>query len=141
MGRSRSFSRELHLTAALHDDAWIARRLPVWAALAELFLDTELDAADHRRIGAAIDAAGFAAAEGRAILKDEVLPAFAHNLLQVAGEWAGWSDDHVREVMLGSLRDDGSLSLGARFKQWLLWRDLSSDWDRIAAYLRAGLSA
>lgn len=119
----------------MRDPVWIDARMPVWSALSDLFLDTELDENDHRRIATAIAAAGLDAAEARAILKDEVLPAFAFNLMQVAGEWAGWSDADIRAIMVAALPDGCGLSFGARIKQYLLWRDLASEWNRIAALI------
>lgn len=82
----------------------VERRLPVWHALSELFLDTELQPGDYRRIAARLAESGFSTAELRAILHDEVTPAFAVNLMSVAGEWTPWSEADVREIMARDAR-------------------------------------
>lgn len=116
------------MTAARFSDGEIARRLPVWCAMACLFLDTEPTDGDYRAIAAAIREAGYGADEAQAIFLEEVAPAFAPNLLAVAGEWAGWPDDLVRERVLAS-----SGSLFARAAARVLGRDyLAAQWARIA---------
>lgn len=81
----------------------IARRLPVWVAMSDLFLDTYPFDWTIRHITRVIDEAGFTAPEARAIFRDEVGPAFAGNLLVVAGEWAMFGEDIVREEVLKHL--------------------------------------
>ena len=85
-------------------DAEIERRLPVWQAMTDLFLDTELDAADYDGIARVLLQSGYPVAELRRIFEQEVTPAFSHNIYAVAGEWAGWDEEFVRERMLESWR-------------------------------------
>ena len=107
----------------------IERKLPRWTALADLFLDTEIDDATRQAIARAVRASDLDIPSVEAILKDEVLPAFAFNLMQVSGEWAGWDEAQVREIMLRSLvRKPG---LVRRIKQTLLWPDIRKEWKRI----------
>ena len=73
----------------------LARRRPVWLALGELYLDTELQAADFQRIAAVCAASGFSWAEIQAINYNEVAPTLFSNLQSVAGEWAGWDEEWV----------------------------------------------
>jgi hypothetical protein len=70
----------------------LARRKLVWLALAEFYLDTELQPADFRRIRAVFDQSGFSEAEIRRIDYEEVGPLLYSNLLSVAGEWAGFDE-------------------------------------------------
>ncbi|RVT94794.1 DUF7079 family protein [Sphingomonas crocodyli] len=108
----------------------IERRMPVWTALADLFLDAELDKADYRRIAGSVRTSGYDLAVVECILRDEVLPAFAFNLLEIAGEWAGWHEDDVRTIMTGAIaRRPG---IGTRIKKALLWRDIERKWRKIA---------
>ena len=76
-----------------------ARRHPVWVALAEMYLDTELQETDLRRIAAVCAASGFSWDEIKQINYDEVAPALWPNLHVVAGEWAYWE----REWLLARL--------------------------------------
>lgn len=97
-------------------DKELERRLPVWCALAELFLDTELQSADFTRIAIVISNAGLSAGEAKKILEDEVAPVFMPNMLGAAGEWAGWSVDFVRERIMAHL-NAGALQRGvAKFR-------------------------
>jgi hypothetical protein len=85
-------------------DEEIDRRLPVWVALSELFLDTKLGPADWDRIAATIRETGFSPAQAQACLDSEVAPVFSQNMLATAGGWAGWSDEFVRQAITSYLR-------------------------------------
>jgi hypothetical protein len=78
----------------------LANRDPVWAALSEMFLDTELDTDDIRRVGAVLATSPYELSELEIILLDEVYPACRSNLFLVAGEWAGFDQDWLRERIL-----------------------------------------
>lgn len=73
-----------------------ARRWPVWQALAELYLDTELQPYELRNIAEICAASGFSWLEIKQINYDEVAPALWVNLHIVAGEWAGWDAEWLR---------------------------------------------
>lgn len=102
--------------------------------MSDLFLDTELEASDYRRIAGVLKISGYSLAELRLILEDEVGPAFASNLLSVAGEWAGWSENDVETIMLQSL---------SRRRVWLMaWlnrllhrRYVRQEWEKIERFL------
>ena len=68
----------------------LAHRLPVWLALSELWLDTELDDGDIQRLAHVLAASGYSDAELSSIFLDELSPVVADNLLSVAGVWAGF---------------------------------------------------
>lgn len=80
-------------------------RLPVWHALSDLFLDTELSEDDYRRIAVALGSSGCSLEELRVIFFDEVGPAFSFNMIDIAGEWCSWTADEVREIMRRSLNE------------------------------------
>ncbi|MDK2761324.1 MAG: hypothetical protein KYX64_08180 [Sphingopyxis sp.] len=107
-------------------------RLPIWCAFAELFLDTEQRPEDCRRIGEVISGRGFDRPALFVILAEEVAPAFAHNIfLDIAGEWAGWPSDYVRERVLTVIEKGPS---------WLLPKKRVADyveqeWLKIEPYL------
>lgn len=111
-------------------DAEIERRLPVWVAMSDLFLDTYPFDWTLRHIAAEVMAADFSEPEAREIFRNEVGPAFASNLLQVAGEWAMFGDELVRaEILKGR-------------KAGLLERDvietvLKRDWPVVRTMLAA----
>jgi hypothetical protein len=74
------------------DRARIERRKPVWAALSELWLDTELADDDLRRIAGVMGRSGYGVEELREIYLFEVAPVVSPNLWTVAGEWAGFDE-------------------------------------------------
>ncbi len=74
------------MLASTHD---LDARIPVWAALSELYLDTDVTLSyDH--VARTLAASPYPLETLHAILIDEVHPALCGNLLQVAGEWAGF---------------------------------------------------
>lgn len=105
--------------------------MPVWHAFSELFLDTELQPYDYQYIAKRLSASGYPREELWRILQDEVAPAFSWNLLSVAGEWEGWSEADVEEIMKRSLR----FRLGFSPLWWLrkpmFARHLREEWAKI----------
>ena len=90
----------------------LARRRRVWSAWSDLFLDTELQAAEHCGIARQLRESGYTDAQLLRILKDEVAPVCGPNLLSVAGEWAGFDEDRL------ATRIQGHLAAGP-FSRWL----------------------
>jgi hypothetical protein len=109
----------------------IERRLPVWHAFSELFLDTELQPYDYRDIGKRLRASGYPREELKRILEDEVAPVFSSNLLSVAGEWTAWTEEEVEDIMKRSLR----VRIGFSPFWWLRKRmfagHLRAEWEKI----------
>ncbi|MFK7896135.1 MAG: hypothetical protein AB8G23_09885 [Myxococcota bacterium] len=108
-------------------------RKPVWSALSELWLDTELEAYDHARIAEVLAESPFSTAELKEIEGFEVAPVLWPNLASVAGEWAGWNDEELHQKCAqqqafgrGSVR---------RIRTWLVRRfarhTTSTDWNEI----------
>jgi len=103
------------------------RRLPVWTALADTFLDTQLEPADYSRIAAVIREAGYDTREAEAIYREDVVPAFAGNLLSVTGEWSGWSQPFVRVRVLARRRS----RIGRAAYRLLLGQHIAAEWARV----------
>ncbi len=78
----------------------VDQRMPVWIALSELFLDTELQEDDHQRIAHVLASSPYAEKKLDEILRFEVTPVLKWNLLSVAGEWAGFDEAWLREKLL-----------------------------------------
>ena len=107
----------------------------MWQALSELFLDTELQPHDYRSIAERLHQSGYSPDELRAILENEVAPAFAPNLLSVAGEWTSWSEDEVRKIMLISLRSRFTRVIKGWIWRRLFGRHLAEEWAKIRPML------
>lgn len=65
-------------------------RAPLWEALADLWLDTELVDSQFESIARVIADSPYSLDVARAIHDEEVALAVSANLLSVAGEWAGF---------------------------------------------------
>lgn len=113
----------------------IVERVPVWTVLSELFLDTELEEDDLRRIAGKLRETSYGPMEIERILRNEVMPAFGPNLLSAAGEWTPWTEGEVREIMVRSLERSNLARLLARIPTSCQWRMIERDWKRIAAML------
>lgn len=97
-------------------DEELEQRHPVWCALAELFLDTELQSTDYDHIATVISKAELSVREAEKILKEEVAPVFTPNVVGVAGEWAGWSEEFVTKRVLAYLNAWAVQRAIARFR-------------------------
>jgi hypothetical protein len=75
------------------DESEIERRKPVWAALSDLWLDTEFTEDDLLRVAGVMKRSGYSVNELREIYLFEVAPVVFPNLLSVAGEWAGFNEE------------------------------------------------
>lgn len=71
--------------------------MPVWVAFSELFLDTELRKFDYDYIAGILAASPYSEDKLEEILRFEVTPVLKWNLMSVAGEWAGFDEDWLRE--------------------------------------------
>src|SRR5436190_10451458 len=76
----------------------IAGRRPVWIALADLFLDTDVRMS-YPYIARTLAESPYSMEDLRRILDDEVTPVVQGNLLSVAGEWAGFDEDWLVQEM------------------------------------------
>ena len=112
----------------------VERKLPVWHALSELFLDSELQPADYARVAGQLRSSRYTTEEIRRILEDEVAPAFGSNLLSVAGEWAPWSEVEVRKVMERQAKVSG---LSRWLSRRLVRRYVREEWQRLLPLLEA----
>jgi hypothetical protein len=78
----------------------LENRRPVWDALSDLFLDTELQASDHERIARVLAASPYSLDEIERILFYEVYPVCIPNLWCIAGEWAGFDPTWLEEQIM-----------------------------------------
>lgn len=100
-------------------EAEITRRQPVWQALSDLFLDTEVRWWVPRAAKVLVDS-GYPVPVLEAIWRREVTPEFGANLLSVAGEWAGFDID-VTSLARRAGRSGRPASLWDRMGRWR-WR-------------------
>jgi hypothetical protein len=112
----------------------IERRLPVWHAFADLFLDTEQTDEDYGWIARKLNESGYDRAELRRILDEEVAPAFAFNLFDVAGHWGCWTEEQVLDLIT---RVENEWPIFSRAKRTLVRSHLDSEWAKLEPLLTA----
>jgi hypothetical protein len=106
-----------------------SRRLNVWRALSNLFLDTEVDEVTFKYIARTVLESKYSPPEIYSILWGEVFPVLEGNLKSVAGIWEGWPD----EWLLKNIKIIG----GAPAKQGdtAIIREIKRCWSNVASYL------
>lgn len=111
----------------------IENRKPIWAALSEFYLDTELSGADFDRIAIIFKNSGLPAADIRQIDLLEVFPVLRPNLLSVAGVWDGFDEAWLfSECQKRYARRDNLLHrLNCRFWSIFFYRLRRHYWSQI----------
>jgi len=117
----------------------IVARVPIWTALAQLFRDNTMQAADYDSAAAALLAAGLDAAAARHILMHEVAPVFYEQLSASEANWTDLSAVEVERMM----RD--YLAKSASRRKWLgvqagrmSRRVMLGGWDAVERRMIAG---
>jgi len=79
------------------NDKEIEKRKPVWNAISDFYLDTELQPSDYERIAAEFIKSGKTIQQIKEIDFYEVFPVLKGNLMSVAGEWGGFNKNWLNE--------------------------------------------
>ncbi len=119
----------------------IEKRFPVWNALSDLFLDTELDAITHKYIAKVVVESGYEPQEIHDILWKEVLPAVGDNLRIVAGEWAGFNPEWLKERILFVIAQDSFAMAGGGLISVDALIDITQqEWQKVCCYMPGSIS-
>ena len=108
-------------------DQDIENRRPVWHALSDLFLDTELQDCNLSSIARTLVESPYSVTEIETILYREVYPVCIPNLLCVAGEWEGFNCQWLEESILARVKRWWALGSIDQLNRWMI-RD---DWNRV----------
>jgi hypothetical protein len=81
-------------------EAQVEERFPVWEALSEFFLDTELQADDYERIIKVLAASPYTENEIEDILISEVGPVCGPSFFFLAGEWLGFDSQWLKKKIV-----------------------------------------
>jgi hypothetical protein len=111
-------------------------RIPVWVALSELYLDTDV-AAFHEHIASTLAASPYPLEALHGMLMYEVHPALYPNLMSVAGEWAGFDDAWLVE-RITAVRAQPRWR--RRITHWFA-RDIGAQWRTLEPMIQAARSA
>lgn len=101
----------------------IEQRLPLWTALSELWLDTELVEADLERIASVLAESPFGIDELRAIHDREVAPAVGANSTIASGEWRGFDPAWLAERCAQAAERSTSVMGRIRALAFAPWRN------------------
>jgi hypothetical protein len=108
------------------------RRRPVWIALSDLWLDTELREHDLRYIASIMKQSNYTIDELRNIYLYEVAPVVYRNLLSPAGEWAGFEQRWLVNAIEQHLRKSTPLTnLILRLKIPLMTYATKTHWQQL----------
>lgn len=111
-------------------------RIPVWIALSELYLDTDVSVF-HDAIAETLAASPYSVDDLRDILMDDVHPALHANLMSVAGEWAGFDEAWLIERIEAVGRQP---RWRRRISHWFV-RDIDAQWRALEPMIRAARNA
>ncbi len=111
-------------------------RIPVWTALSDLYLDTDV-ALSHDCIARTLAASPYSLDELRDMLMYDVHPALYPNLMSVAGEWAGFDQAWLAERIRIVRRQP---RWRRRITHWFV-RGIGAQWRTLAPMIHAARSA
>lgn len=114
----------------------ISKRKFIWLALSELYLDTELDDDDFKRIAEILKESGYSLRELKQINYKEVAPVVYPNTLSVAGEWTGFNEEWLIEEIVKKINQEKKQSsiFNKIYKKYI--DSITSDyWEEIEKYL------
>lgn len=110
----------------------LQNRRPVWLALSDLFLDTELQEDELRFIARTLAESPYTLSEIESILDREVYPVCIPNMLCVAGEWAGFDPEALESAILRHMARQESWKRFFQPHRWLWHRwMIDDDWQRV----------
>ncbi|ESS70295.1 hypothetical protein MGMO_124c00260 [Methyloglobulus morosus KoM1] len=128
-------------TALMLTDEELQRRKPLWTALSELWLDTEIDTVDIQRIVQVVAGSSYSVAKLNEIYLYEVAPVVGANLLIPAGAWQGFDEEWLHTE---ARKRAESRSLWLRFWVWsdfgrkLMTYATEEHWQKIIAQVQTG---
>jgi len=106
------------------------KRLNIWRALSELFLDTEIDNVTYHYILRTLSENNCSLVEAEKILWREVCPVLKINLNCITGVWDGWPDSWLLENLSNSDKTNAPHAKPIIVKQiqqhWTIISELSS---------------
>jgi hypothetical protein len=118
----------------------LTQRRPVWMALSEFYLDTELEDENFKAIAAVILKSPYSLEEVKAINRYEVFPILQSNMLVPAGTWAGFEEEPLVEKILEHLEKRSALkSFGGKISflmfKWMhkgSWQKLEKAYNELS---------
>jgi hypothetical protein len=114
----------------------IDARIPVWVALSDLYLDTDVTLS-HDYIARTLAVSPYPLDDLHEMLMYDVHPALYVNLMSVAGEWAGFDEAWLLERIEAVRRQP---RWRRRISHWFV-RDIGVQWRALVPMILAARSA
>lgn len=132
MDEKTYFATEDSATDDSLSESVILARVPVWTALAQLFSDNRMGAADYDATAALLANAGLDAAGARHILVHEVAPVFYEQLTAAESNWTGWTASEVEAMVREYLGKSASRRKWLRVQAGRMSRRVMlGGWDQV----------
>ena len=110
----------------------LTRRQPVWNAIADLWLDTELQTWQFQYIARILNESYYTDAELVHIYSNEVAPVVYLNLTDIAGEWAMFDEDWLHAEIIKKISNPSFWHrYGWQWRKQGILKDVAEDWKRI----------
>lgn len=114
----------------------IEQRKPLWEALSDLWLDTEMQSYEHERRAELMTSSGFSFGEIERIFSEEVAPVVYKNLYTAVGVWDGFDTDWLYENILKNMEKQEKSPIYRAWVQstvgkFLMTRMVQDDWKKI----------
>ncbi len=111
-------------------------RLPVWRALSDLFLDTEISEAMIANIAETLHSAPYSLEECEYIFWHEVYPVCIYNLYSVAGEWVCFDEEWLASRILSRAQHVPQWWTFPRWLQCGRWM-VRTEWEQVLVVYRS----
>ncbi len=120
----------------------IDERIPIWIALSDFYLDTELTDDTYRHIARKINESPFSLEEVKEIDRTEVFPVLYSNLLSVAGVWGGFQEEWLVSAIQKKKKNRNVFS---RFVHYLIYHSMKGMfkecWEQVQVQMQASSSS
>ena len=111
----------------------INERLPVWKAISRLWLDNEFDDSDAQYLAHVLIRSTYDWEKIEDIFLYEVAPAVHGNLRLVAGEWAAFDEDWLKENILRNMARPDYRKKAFKKKEYMMAL-VAEDWRVVKKY-------
>ncbi|WP_430907002.1 DUF7079 family protein [Maribacter sp. 2-571] len=121
----------------MYSEEALTHRKPVWTALSELYLDTELQDYSYRHIAKQFQASPYSLTQIKEINRSEVFPVLCLNLISVAGVWTGFDEDWlIKTIVHKRKRNNPFKRLAYVFCYFCMKGTFKEYWERIETELQ-----
>lgn len=124
----------------------IDKRFPLWEAISQLFIDTEIGAYEHGRVVEEIMKFDCSFEEAENIFLYEVAPVCSWNMYAAAGVWTAFDEEWLKEKISENIRRQEMFFpyrwyIKSRFGKFLTADLIRDDWEKVREIYRMKMSS